>query len=94
MFNEPTEFFYKKLMAGPEKQAPPHPLQEHFPTYTDTAMLKVLTRAQQLVTNELQDTKDKLLHTDLEIKALRERITEFTKKKKQADKQAAAARGS
>jgi hypothetical protein len=91
VFNEPTEFFYKKLMAGPEREAPPHPMQEHLPTYSDVAILKTLAQAQQFVKDEIHDAKDLLIHTDIEIKELKERIAEHTKKKKMADKQAAAA---
>lgn len=117
VFNEPTEFFYKKLMAGalrrtrvfvgmevdrshfstdasrptgPDRQAPPHPLQEHFPAYSDVAVLKTLAQAQEFVGKEIQEAKDLLLHTDIELKELRERVAELTKKKKLADKSAAS----
>jgi len=90
VFHEPTEFFYKKLMAGPDRVAPPLSFLEHLPTYADVAVQKALAQAQQFVTKEIQDTKDLLLHADIEIKELKERISEHTKKKKQADKAAAA----
>lgn len=109
VFNEPTEFFYKKLMAGacepvavaytfprplhdplpptgPDRQAPPHALQEHFPMYSDVAVLKTLAQAQEFVSKELHETKDLLLHADLELKELKDRIAEHTKQKKLADK--------
>uniref|UniRef100_K3X910 YEATS domain-containing protein n=1 Tax=Globisporangium ultimum (strain ATCC 200006 / CBS 805.95 / DAOM BR144) TaxID=431595 RepID=K3X910_GLOUD len=91
VFNEPTEFFYKKLMAGPDREAPPHAQQDFFPTYSDVAVLKTLSQAQDFVTQEIQETKDLLLHTDIELKELKDRLAEFTKKKKQAEKSAAAA---
>lgn len=94
VFNEPTEFFYKKLMAGPDRVAPPLPFMEHLPTYSDVAVQKALAQAQRFVTQEVQDTKDLLLNADIEIKELKERIAEHTKKKKQADKAAAAAAAS
>ncbi|KAF4316813.1 hypothetical protein BBO99_00008431 [Phytophthora kernoviae] len=84
VFNEPTEFFYKKLMAGPDRQSPPLAMQEHLPTYSDVEVLKTLAHAQTFVTKEIQDTKNLLLDADLEIKELKERIAEHTKKKKQA----------
>ncbi|GMF47444.1 unnamed protein product [Phytophthora fragariaefolia] len=90
VFNEPTEFFYKKLMAGPDRQAPPLAMQDHLPTYSDVEVLKTLARAETFVKKEIQDTKNLLLSTDMEIKELKERIAEHTKKKKQADKTAAA----
>ncbi|DAZ93680.1 TPA: hypothetical protein N0F65_008188 [Lagenidium giganteum] len=90
VFNEPTEFFYKKLMAGPEREAPPHPMQEHFPSYSDVTMLQSLARAQSFVENEVQETKDLLLNAEMELKELREGIAEHTRRKKQAEKQAAA----
>ncbi|KAE8915821.1 hypothetical protein PF005_g14491 [Phytophthora fragariae] len=90
VFNEPTEFFYKKLMAGPDRQAPPLAMQEHLPTYSDVEVLKTLAHAETFVTKEIQDTKNLLLSADMEIKELKERIAEHTKKKKQADKLAAA----
>ncbi|KAJ0410452.1 hypothetical protein P43SY_002784 [Pythium insidiosum] len=91
LFNEPTEFLYKKLMAGPEREAPPHPMQEHFPVYSDVAILKTLAQANNLVRDEVDDTKNKLLQAELELKELKDRIAEHNKKKKQADKQALAA---
>ncbi|RLN46544.1 hypothetical protein BBJ28_00012334, partial [Nothophytophthora sp. Chile5] len=90
VFNEPTEFFYKKLMAGPDREAPPLAMQDNLPTYSDVAVLKTLAQAQTFVTKETQDTKDLLLDADMEIKELKERIAEHTRKKKQADKLAAA----
>ncbi|KAF4042674.1 YEATS family [Phytophthora infestans] len=75
VFNEPTEFFYKKLMAGPDRQSPPLTMQDHLPTYSDVEVLKTLARAENFVQKE--------------IKELKERIAEHTKKKKQADKLAA-----
>ncbi|RLN49313.1 hypothetical protein BBJ29_007189 [Phytophthora kernoviae] len=84
VFNEPTEFFYKKLMAGPDRQSPPLAMQEHLSTYSDVEVLKTLAHAQTFVTKEIQDTKNLLLDADLEIKELKERIAEHTKKKKQA----------
>lgn len=90
VFNEPTEFFYKKLMAGPDREAPPLSFLEHLPTYSDVAIQKTLAGAQRFVTQEIQDTKDLLLNADIEIKELRDRIAEHTKKKKQADKAATA----
>ncbi|KAF1333972.1 Yeats family protein, partial [Globisporangium splendens] len=92
VFNEPTEFFYKKLMAGPDREAPPHTQQDFFPTYSDVAVLKTLSQAQDFVKQEIQETKDLLLHTDIELKELKDRLAEFTKKKKQAEKSAAAVR--
>ncbi|KAG7399794.1 YEATS domain-containing protein 4 [Phytophthora boehmeriae] len=83
VFNEPTEFFYKKLMAGPDRQSPPLAMQEHLPTYSDVEVLKTLAHAQTFVTKEIQDTKNLLLDADLEIQELKERIAEHTKKKKQ-----------
>lgn len=94
VFNEPTEFFYKKLIAGPDREAPPLSFQEHLPTYSDVAVQKTLANAQQFVTHEIQDTKDALLNAEIELKDLRERIAEHTRKKKQADKAAAAAAAS
>ncbi|KAL3668808.1 hypothetical protein V7S43_006102 [Phytophthora oleae] len=91
VFNEPTEFFYKKLMAGPDRQSPPLAMQDHLPTYSDVDVLKTLARAETLVNNEIQDTKNLLVSADIEIKELKERIAEHTKKKKQADKLVAAA---
>ncbi|KAF1776647.1 hypothetical protein GQ600_6344 [Phytophthora cactorum] len=90
VFNEPTEFFYKKLMAGPDRQSPPLAMQDHLPTYSDLEVLKTLARAENFVKKEVQDTKNLLLSADVEIKELKERIAEHTKKKKQADKLAAA----
>ncbi|KAG2788330.1 hypothetical protein JG687_00000682 [Phytophthora cactorum] len=90
VFNEPTEFFYKKLMAGPDRQSPPLAMQDHLPTYSDVEVLKTLARAENFVKKEVQDTKNLLLSADVEIKELKERIAEHTKKKKQADKLAAA----
>ena len=90
VFNEPTEFFYKKLMAGPDRQSPPLTMQDHLPTYSDVEVLKTLARAETFVKKEIQDTKTLLLSTELEIMELKERIAEHTKKKKQADKLAAA----
>uniref|UniRef100_H3HCS3 YEATS domain-containing protein n=1 Tax=Phytophthora ramorum TaxID=164328 RepID=H3HCS3_PHYRM len=89
VFNEPTEFFYKKLMAGPDRQAPPLAMQDHLPTYSDVELLKTLARGESFVKKEIQDTKNLLLSADMEIKELKERIAEHTKKKKQADKLAA-----
>ncbi|KAF4128048.1 YEATS family domain-containing protein [Phytophthora infestans] len=89
VFNEPTEFFYKKLMAGPDRQSPPLTMQDHLPTYSDVEVLKTLARAENFVQKEVQDTKNLLLSADVEIKELKERIAEHTKKKKQADKLAA-----
>ncbi|KAG1704230.1 hypothetical protein DVH05_006240 [Phytophthora capsici] len=91
VFNEPTEFFYKKLMAGPDRQSPPLAMQDHLPTYSDVEVLKTLARAETLVSNEIQDTKNLLVNADIEIKELKERIAEHTKKKKQADKLVTAA---
>ncbi|GAB9471208.1 hypothetical protein Gpo141_00008430 [Globisporangium polare] len=91
VFNEPTEFFYKKLMAGPDREAPPHALQEYFPTYSDVAVLKTLAQAQEFVDKEIADAKNLLLHSDIELKELKDRIAEHTKKKKLAEKNAAAA---
>ena len=121
IFNEPTEFFYKKLMAGqstrstrgrakhsthrfcivpclvcgqgPDKEAPPHPLQEHFPTYSDVAVLKTLADAQQFVSQEIQETKDLLLNADIELKELKDRIQEYTKKKRIAERSASGTYG-
>ncbi|KAI9912409.1 hypothetical protein PsorP6_005478 [Peronosclerospora sorghi] len=90
VFNEPTEFFYKKLMAGPDRQSAPLTMQDYLPTYSDVEVLKTLARAETFIQKEIQDTKTLLLGTDLEIKELKERIAEHTKKKKQADKLAAA----
>lgn len=81
VFNEPTEFFYKKLMAGPDRQAPPLALQDHLPTYSDVEVLKTLAHAETFVTKEIQDTKNLLLSADMEIKELKERIAEHAKKK-------------
>lgn len=86
VFHEPTEFFHKKLMAGPEREVPPHPMQEHFPTYSDVAVLNTISNAQQLVRDELRTTKDLLLNAEMEIKELKDRMTDHTKKKKQAEK--------
>ncbi|GMF26743.1 unnamed protein product [Phytophthora lilii] len=91
VFNEPTEFFYKKLMAGPDRQSPPLAMQDHLPTYSDVEVLKTLAHAETFVKREIQDTKNLLLSTDMEIKELKERIAEHTKKKKQADKLASGA---
>ncbi|ETI45331.1 hypothetical protein F441_10004 [Phytophthora nicotianae CJ01A1] len=90
VFNEPTEFFYKKLMAGPDRQSPALAMQDHLPIYSDVEILKTLARAENFVKKEVQDTKNLLLSADMEIKELKERIAEHTKKKKQADKMAAA----
>lgn len=54
-------------------------------------MLKTLAQAQEFVSRELHEAKEQLLHADLEIKELRDRIAEHTKKKKLADKTVAAA---
>lgn len=54
-------------------------------------MLKTLAQAQAFVDKEIADTKDLLLHTDIELKELKDRIAEHTKKKKLAEKNAAAA---
>ncbi|CAI5744581.1 unnamed protein product [Peronospora destructor] len=90
VFNEPTEFFYKKLMAGPDRQSPPPlTMQDHLPTYSDVDVLRTLARAETFVKKEVQDTKTLLLSAELEIMELKERIAEHTKKKKQADKLAA-----
>lgn len=86
MFNEPTEFFYKKLMAGPDRQSPPLAMQEQLPTYSDVEVLKTLARAETFVKKEMQDTKNLLLNADLEIFDLKERIAKHTKTKKEADK--------
>ncbi|CAI5701861.1 unnamed protein product [Peronospora effusa] len=91
VFNEPTEFFYKKLMAGPDRKSPPLTMQDHLPTYSDVEVLKTLARAETFVKKEVQDTKTLLLSAELEVMELKERIAEYTKKKKQADKLAAAA---
>ncbi|CAH0485228.1 unnamed protein product [Peronospora farinosa] len=91
VFNEPTEFFYKKLMAGPDRKSPPLTMQDHLPTYSDVEVLKTLARAETFVKKEVQDTKTLLLSAELEVMELKERIAEHTKKKKQADKLAAAA---
>jgi hypothetical protein len=90
VFNEPTEFFYKKLMAGPDKEAPPHPMQEHFPSYSDVTILKSLADAKIFVDQEIQNTKDLILNTDIELKNLKEKIAEHTKRRK-LEKTAAAA---
>ena len=78
-------------IAGPDREAPPHAQQDYFPTYSDVAVLKTLSQAQDFVKQEIQETKDLLLNTDIELKELKDRIAEFTKKKKQAEKNAAAA---
>lgn len=76
-------------MAGPDRQAPNLPFHEHLPSYSDVAMLETLAQAQSFVHQEVQDTKDMLLSVDLELKELKDRIAEHTKKKKQAEKLAA-----
>lgn len=82
------------IFPGPDREAPPHALQEYFPTYSDVAVLKTLAQAQEFVDKEIQDAKDLLLHTDIELKELKDRIAEHTKKKKLADKNAVAATSS
>ena len=86
VFNEPTEFFHKKLMAGPDRQSPPLTMQDHLPTYSDVEVLKTLAHAEAFVRKEIQDAKTLLLSADMEIRELKERISEHTKKKKQTDK--------
>ncbi|RHY11559.1 hypothetical protein DYB36_002409 [Aphanomyces astaci] len=74
VFNEPTEFMYKKLMTGPEKQAPPNPLQEHWPVYSEAHDLKLLADADAFLTRELATVKALFVEADVEAKELKEKL--------------------
>ncbi|CAK4077758.1 unnamed protein product [Aphanomyces euteiches] len=80
VFNEPTEFMYKKLLAGPEKQAPSNPLQEFWPVYSEAADLKLLTDAQAFLTREIAAVKALLVEADVEAKELKEKLAQIPKK--------------
>ncbi|KAF0699359.1 Aste57867_10075 [Aphanomyces stellatus] len=84
VFNEPTEFMYKKLMAGPEKQAPPNPLQEHWPTYSDTVDLKLLSDAEAFLAREIASVKALLVEADIEAKELKDKLSSQKKQSAKA----------
>ncbi|OQR92081.1 hypothetical protein ACHHYP_04112 [Achlya hypogyna] len=90
VFNEPSELMYKKLMAGPEKQAPPNPLQEHWPVYSEIHDTQLLTDAQSALAAELAQAKKLLIEADIEAKELKEKIAAFEAQKKQEAKAKAA----
>ncbi|EQC25118.1 hypothetical protein SDRG_16997 [Saprolegnia diclina VS20] len=91
VFNEPSELMYKKLMAGPEKQAPPNALQEHWPVYNEIHDLQLLTDAQATLAQELALTKKLLMEADIEAKEIKEKIAAFEAQKKLEAKAKAAA---
>jgi YEATS family len=53
VFQDPTEAFYKKLVAGPEKEAPINPLAEYFPIYSETEEMQKLNAAQRWIQQEI-----------------------------------------
>ena len=53
VFNDPTEAFYKTLMAGPQMELPRHPLTDHFGAFNEIADLQRLQAAQAYVSAEL-----------------------------------------
>ncbi|ETW05724.1 hypothetical protein, variant [Aphanomyces invadans] len=77
VFNEPTEFMYKKLMTGPEKQAPPNPLQEYWPVYSEAQDLKLLADADAFISRELAMVKALLVEADIEAKEVKEKLQQL-----------------
>ncbi|RHY31084.1 hypothetical protein DYB32_003769 [Aphanomyces invadans] len=105
VFNEPTEFMYKKLMTGtvlhpltpcpdrmrflnlacfkldhdtgPEKQAPPNPLQEYWPVYSEAQDLKLLADANAFISRELAMVKALLVEADIEAKEVKEKLQQL-----------------
>jgi hypothetical protein len=72
------------FILGPEKQAPPNPLQEHWPTYSEINDIQVLTEAQTFLDQEIANVKAMLLEADVEAKELKEKLAtqEIQKKNK------------
>ncbi|KAL0582967.1 hypothetical protein ABG067_007100 [Albugo candida] len=84
VFHEPTDFSYRKLMAGPDRAAPDYPFQDQFPTYSDVAIQSQLTGAHELIAQQIQETKDLMQSYELGIRDIKEKIAERGKKRKSA----------
>ena len=80
VFHEPTEAFYKKLMAGPEKEAPVNPLEEHLPVYSEWEDMQKIQAAQQWINQQTDEFKNRLLLAEIETKRARAQLKEFENK--------------
>lgn len=70
VFHEPTESFHRRLVAGPVKQVPPHPLQDFYTRFDEGEDMAKLASASKFVEGELSAIKDKLLKVEVETQQL------------------------
>lgn len=82
VFQDPTEFFAKKLKAGPEKAAPQSSLLEHFPIYSQVEDMQKLRAAEGWLQEELNRLKNRLLLAEMDAKQARVELKELEKKAK------------
>ena len=70
VFHEPTEAFHRRLVAGPVKQVPPHPLQDFYTRFDEGEDMAKLAGAAKFVGAELATIKDKLLKAEVEMQQI------------------------
>lgn len=74
VFTEPREEFFQHMLLHQHDEAPEHPLQHHFPVYSDVDDIERITEAREILRQQTLGLKERITRLDGEIEAYRNQL--------------------